>query len=120
MPPPRPAYFGTRSSVTSSVGSSTVVNGPVMNSAIGITRSPDVLRATTSAPHASITEPQSPSGSACAIDPHTVPRFLTIGSEIHGAAAAIVWLTRPTTSDATTSLWRTSAPTRSCPSESSM
>src|SRR5262249_56247247 len=119
VPPPRPAYVGTRTSVTSSVGSSAVVNGPEMKSVIGITRSPDVLRATTSAPQASITDAQSPSGSACATDPQTVPRLLTTGSEIHGAAAAIVWLVRATTSDATTSLCRTSAPTRRGPSASS-
>ena len=57
-----------------------------MNSVIGIARSPLLPRAITSAPVASRTEFQSPSGSQCATDPHSVPRLRTSGSEIHGAA----------------------------------
>ena len=43
-------------------------------------RSPERLRATTSAPSASSTEPQSPAGSPWAREPPIVPRFRTIGS----------------------------------------
>ena len=54
----------------------------------GSTRSPFGPRAITSAPVASSTEFQSPSGSQCATEPHSVPRLRTSGSEIHGAADA--------------------------------
>ena len=58
-----------------------------MKSVIAIVRSPPGPRATTSAPVASSTEFQSPSGSQCATEPQSVPRLRTSGSEIHGAAA---------------------------------
>ena len=65
----------------------------------------------TSAPVASSTEFQSPSGSQWATEPHSVPRLRTSGSEIHGAADAIApKVSRIRT--ATMSAWRTSAPTR--------
>ena len=59
-------------------------------SPIGTSRSPVELFSTTLAPSASITDPRSPEGSACASDPPIVPRFRTSGSAICGAAAAIV------------------------------
>ena len=59
-----------------------------MKSSMEIVRVPEELWATTSARVASITEFQSPSGSQCATDPHTVPRLRTRGSEIQGAAEA--------------------------------
>src|SRR6266508_2375466 len=85
-PPARGPDSRTRTAVITSFGASAVVNGPLKNSSIGIVRVPSGPRASTSAPTASITEPQSPCGSACAIEPHTVPRLRTIGSEICGAA----------------------------------
>ena len=67
-----------------------VVKVPWKKSTMGITRSPCRLRATTLAPRASITEPQSPAGSAWASDPPRVPMLRISGSAICGAAAAIV------------------------------
>ena len=115
----RPAT-GTRTSVTISSGSSAVVNVPCRNSSIGTVRVPDELATTTSAPRASITDPQSPAGSACASDPASVPRLRTTGSEISGAAAAITGYRDFRRSDAASWLLRASAPTRRWPSASSM
>ena len=85
---------------------------PCRKSPIGTVRVPFALVATTSAPRASITDPQSPAGSACASDPASVPRFRTIGSEISGAAAAITGYRDVRSSEEASSLLRTSAPTR--------
>ncbi len=75
-----------------------------MKSSMGMTRSPAGPVATTSALVASMTEFQSPSGSQWATEPHTVPRLRTSGSAIQGAADAMVWLVRETSSERTTSL----------------
>ena len=64
VPPDDPAGCGTRTSVRISSGSSAVVNVSSRNSVIGSSRSPRPLRSTTDACNASITEPQSPAGSA--------------------------------------------------------
>ena len=76
-------------SVTISSSANALAKKSTMNSVIGIARSPLLPRAMTSAPVASSTEFQSPSGSQCATDPHSVPRLRTSGSEIHGAADAL-------------------------------
>ncbi len=62
--PAGPFGFGTRISVRISLGASAVVNVPWKKSSMGIVRSPDALLATSSASSASITDPQSPAGSA--------------------------------------------------------
>ncbi len=73
--------------MTISSSARALVKMPSTNSAIGIVRSPDGPRATTSAPVASSTEFQSPSGSQWATAPHSVPRLRTSGSATQGAAA---------------------------------
>ena len=50
--------------MTISVGSSVDRNGPRKKSLTAIVRSPEVVLATTDASSASITDPQSPAGSA--------------------------------------------------------
>jgi hypothetical protein len=77
---PRAAGFGTRISVSSSPGSSTVSNRPSKNSPIPISRAPSVPRATTVASSASSTAGRSEAGSACATEPPMVPRCLICGS----------------------------------------
>ncbi len=63
------------------------MNGPVKRSSMELVRvAPPGPRIVTSAAAASMTEAQSPCGSAWASEPHTVPWFRTIGSEIWGAA----------------------------------
>ena len=59
---------------------------------------------------ASITEFQSPSGSQWATEPYRVPRFLTKGSAIQGAASAMIVLASGTNGDATMSACRARAP----------
>ena len=76
--------------MSSSVGPIELWKGPAARSVAAISRSPSLLRTTIVAPSASITDPRSPDGSACASEPPIVPRLRTIGSEIIGAAAAIV------------------------------
>ena len=116
MPPARSPGSGTRTSVRISPGSSDVVNGPWKSSSIGIVRSPPGPRATTSARVASMTEPQSPCGSACASEPATVPRLRTIGSEITGAASPRAPYRPFSSSDRSAVLCRTRAPIRKPPS----
>ena len=106
-----------RTSVTISSSARALVNMPCTKSSMGITRSPAGPRATTSAPAASSTEFQSPSGSQWATEPHMVPRLRTSGSAIHGAAEATAPNVR---SEAATWAWRTRAPTRRWPFTRSM
>ena len=70
--------------------SSVFSNGPVTKSATGMARLPPGPCATTEPPSATMTEAQSPCGSAWHSEPTSVPRLRTIGSAISGAAAAMV------------------------------
>jgi hypothetical protein len=88
---------------------------------IGTTRSPRVLRSTTDAPIASIVEPRSPAGVGVAqraADAAEVAdqrsAHLRRGRRDRRAAACVI------TPDAARLLWRTSAPTCSSPSRSSI
>ena len=89
VPPVRGPGSGTRTSVITSSGSSVVVNGP-SDELVDARSSARRLRprATTSPRAASIAEPQSPCGSACASEPQTVPRFRTSGSATSRAVVA--------------------------------
>jgi len=66
--------FGTRISVKTSWGPSTVSKTPVTNSPTGTVRSPSGPRMTTSASTAVSTAGKSAAGSACASEPAIVPR----------------------------------------------
>ena len=85
-----PRAAGTTASTAISSCSSTFWKGPVTNSASGMARLPPGPCAITEPPSASITEAQSPCGSAWHSDPTSVPRLRTSGSATSGAAAAIV------------------------------
>src|SRR5207247_1241130 len=77
VPPDLGGGVGTRTSVRISFGWIDVVNVSTRNSPIGTTRSPALLRRTTRAPVAGITDPRSPAGSACVSEPPIVPRLRT-------------------------------------------
>ena len=72
--------------------------------------------AITEPPSASITDAQSPCGSAWHSEPTSVPRLRTSGSATSGAAAAIVGWVPLSSSEHSRSAWRQSAPMRRLPS----
>ena len=81
------ASIGTRTSVRISAGSIAVVSAETKKSAAATLRSPPSLASRRVAPRASAAAGYSAAGSACAIDPPTVPRLRICGCAIKRVAS---------------------------------
>ena len=110
---PPPGRIGTRISLSSSPGATTVSYGPVWKSRAGTVRLPSGCRITIVALSAANAADRSSDGSAWHSEPPTVPQFRTIGSAMTRSASCRMAKCWPAAGSASRSACRASAPIRS-------
>ncbi len=105
-----PGRAGTRISVSTSSGSSAVVNGPRKKSPASTVRCPPVPRTTNTASQAISAAGRSAAASPCTTDPPMVPRWRTCRSPITPATCASSGACSASTGSVSSSRYRLSAP----------